>query len=562
MLEPAPGVEFGRYVVVGRPEYYGAGSLVAAREARSGARRTLWLLMPNVVADPAQRAPLIRAAIVLRKLESAHLLHLHEFGEIDGQPFFATAPLHGVDLLTACAPDGIPPEDALDLVAQVGTGINHLHHAGLVDGALGPQRVLVEQREGKVHASVVHAGLLPVLLAASPLFGSHKQDALDFGAPELHHGDAPTVRSDVYSLGCLLWLAVTGEAPFASYAEHRTAPVPQVEAAGPVAEALNSVLERALAKDPAHRYRDVGAFAATIRAIAALAREDAAGDLPARLVPRTALSPQPVPVAVPVGVPVAVPAPAPAVGSEVAPALPAPLSFAPEASAPRVPASEASAVPVDVEAGPERALVAAVEHWEAGRPVSRARPPRKRRKGVIRTGTVAAVLGTLAVATVWGARHTDFLAELRPEATAAPSKGVAIPTGSASAAPLDPIELLFPLAAAGACRFDTAQVAHRIERWTCQRTGFRVVLTHWDSRESALAFVPHGGDEGAREPWLLDGARAGTQWTWRAAGGERPYRWTAIYRDVPYAVVIEAKDRDRRRYARQHVVIRPSTVLG
>ncbi|HSX69181.1 protein kinase domain-containing protein, partial [Nocardioides sp.] len=283
MLEPGPGVEFGRYVVVGRPANYGAGSLVPARETRSGARRTLWLVMPQAVADPVHRAAVCRVATVLRKLESPHLLRLHEFGEVEGQPFFATAPLDGVDLAQVCAPDGIPPEEALDLIAQVGAGINHLHHAGLVEGALGPHRVLVEERDGRIHATVVHAAILPALLSTSALFGSQKQEALDFGAPELHRGEESTTRSDVYSLGCLLWLALTGERPVASHAGHRSAPTPQVQSDGPVAEALNSVLQRALAKDPAHRYRDVAAFAATIRAIAALAREGDVGDLPERL---------------------------------------------------------------------------------------------------------------------------------------------------------------------------------------------------------------------------------------------------------------------------------------
>ncbi len=532
MLEPAPGVEFGRYVMVGRPERYGAGSLVGARELRSGARRSLWLVLPEVVAVPEQRAPVVRVATAVRKVDSPHLLRLHEFGEEDGQPFFATAPLDGVDLARVCAPDGIPPEDALDLVAQIGAGVNHLHHAGVVDAALGPLRVLVEERDGRAHASVVHAGVLATLLPTSALFGSLKQEALDFGAPELQLGEEPSVRSDVYSLGCLLWLALTGQQPHDSYAAHRSGSPLQVEGDGPVEQAINSILQRALAQDPAQRYRDAGAFVATVRSVATLAREGAVGALPERLVPRRQ------PATVPVDEP-------PRPGGRHA--GPTPLAGPDGLGGQLFDGAE-----------PERALQAAVEHWAAGRPVSRAGRLRRRTKRALKAGTVAAGLGAVAVAGVWGARHLELVDAVPSGAATRPP--VVLPTSTAEV--LAPLERLFPLAAAGACVLDKAQATHRIERWTCQRTGFRVVLTHWDSRASALAFVPHGGEEGAREPWTLAGARAGTQWTWRAAGGARPFRWTGVYSDIPYAVVIEAKDKARRRFAREHVVIHPSTVLG
>ena len=559
MLEPAPGVEVGRYVLVGRPERYGAGSLVGARELRSGARRSLWLVLPEVVAVPEHRARVVRVATAVRKVESPHLLRVHEFGEEDGQPFFATAPLDGVDLARVCSPDGIPPEDALDLVAQIGAGVNQLHHAGVVDAALGPLRVLVEERDGKAHAAVVHAGVLATLLPTSALFGSLKQEALDYGAPELQLGEEPTVRSDVYSLGCLLWLALTGQQPHDSYVGHRSGTPLQVEGDGPVEQAVNSILQRALAQDPAQRYRDAAAFAATVRSVAALAREGAAGELPERLVPRgPAAWAAPALAAAVVEAPV-VDAPgeeALAVGAPlVAPSPPAGRHAGPT---PLAPGPDAIGLPLFDGAEPERALQAAADHWASGRPVSRAGRTRRRTKRALQAGTVAAGLGAVAVVGVWGARHLELVDAAPSEVATRPP--VVIPTSTAEV--LDPLERLVPLAAAGACVFDPAQVAHRIERWTCQRTGFRVVLTHWDSLASARAFVPHGGEEGAREPWRLEGARAGTQWTWRAAGGARTFRWTGIYSDIPYAVVIEAKDKARRRFAREHVVIHPSTVLG
>lgn len=540
MREPAPGVEFGRYVMVGHPEHYGAGSLVAAREARSGARRNVWLVMSHVVEAPETRARLVKAATALRRLESPHLVQLHEFGEIEGQPFFATGPLDGVDLAQACTPDGVPPADALDLVAQIGTGVNHLHHAGLVEGALSPQRILVVEDDGRVHATVVHAGLLGRLLDSSALFDAQQREALDFGAPEVRAGAEPSIGSDVYSLGCLLWFALTGEAPFTAWTGRAPSAVPQVAGDGPVEEAVNSVLQRALAPNPEERYRDAAAFVATIRSIAALAREGAGGVLPERLTPRTAGAPEPeLPVE--------------------EPELPVAEPELPVAEPPAVAARSHAADVVDVaaQADPERALRAAEEHWASGRPVPWARSSRRRRRRTVRTGSVLAGIAVLAVLGTWAAQRSDLLDAGGTERT--PS---AAPDATPSTPTPDPLSQLFPIAGKGTCTPDKAQVAHRIERWTCERRGYRVVLTHWDSHANARALVAHGGPEGAREPWVLGGSRTGTQWTWHSAAGARPYRWTAVYAEVPYAVIIEAKNRARRHYARTHVVIHPSTVLG
>ena len=80
-------------------------------------------------------------------------------------------------------------------------------------------------------------------------------------APELHQGATAGVTTDIYSVGCLLWVALTGQAPYAGTTEfeivsgHVSRPVPQLVGSGPVVEALNRVLRIAMAKEPGHRYR-------------------------------------------------------------------------------------------------------------------------------------------------------------------------------------------------------------------------------------------------------------------------------------------------------------------
>ncbi len=107
-------------------------------------------------------------------------------------------------------------------------------------------------------------------------------------APELHTGGQAGVESDIYSLGCLLWAAITGAAPYAGTSDyqivsaHLAQPVPQLQPGPPAADAVNQVLLRALAKSPADRYSDAAELSRDVRAAASLAerspRAGPAGD--------------------------------------------------------------------------------------------------------------------------------------------------------------------------------------------------------------------------------------------------------------------------------------------
>lgn len=201
----------------------------------------------------------------------------------------------------------------------------------------------------------------------------------------------------------------------------------------------------------------------------------------------------------------------------------------------------------------EPALRTAIDHWDANRRVS----VRRRRGGASgpRAAVVVALVALGLVGSVWGSRQLG----LTGSSVADPAP---VTTATDDATVADGMERLFPILGRAECAEDRVEVEHLLERWSCERRGYRVVLSRWNRPSRAAELTAHGGRDGYREPWVLRDARAGTQWTWRAAGGRYRYRWTGVYRDIPYAVVIEARNLDRRRYARENVVIRPSTALG
>jgi serine/threonine-protein kinase len=123
-------------------------------------------------------------------------------------------------------------------------------------------------------------------------------------APELHTGGTPGTTTDVYSLGCLLWAALVGSAPYSGTTDyqlvtaHVSAPVPQLAAAGPFEREVNRILRSAMAKHPSERYPSAAALRDDLRRVlrtihAPTSVEPATGAEPASYTPYTPDVPSP-----------------------------------------------------------------------------------------------------------------------------------------------------------------------------------------------------------------------------------------------------------------------------
>lgn len=153
---------------------------------------------------------------------------------------------------------------ALDLLSQVLDGIGYLHRANIVHGDIRPHNILVSPG-GEV--KVGDYGLWSVFLSSRIVEAEWLERAAPFLAPEQFQGEKLTPQSDVYSLGVVLFQALTGRLPFeatrvADFAHlHLTAPVPLASSLNPsVPFALDAILLRAMAKDPTQRFSNAGEF--------------------------------------------------------------------------------------------------------------------------------------------------------------------------------------------------------------------------------------------------------------------------------------------------------------
>ncbi|KQY57154.1 MULTISPECIES: serine/threonine-protein kinase [unclassified Nocardioides] len=269
-----PGSVLGDFRIEGTLGHGGMGVVYEATQLSLDRPVALKVMSRRHADDPVMRARFSREARAQAALRSPYVVQVHDHGEHDGLLWTATQLIPDGDLAAALRANGTPPlATALDLVAQVASGVVDAHAAGLVHRDIKPANVLLSRRDGQVRAYLADFGIARTadsdLTKASGMLGT-----ASYMAPELHHGVEASTASDVYALGCLLWAVLVGEAPYAwstgdyqLMSAHISAPVPELTGDQPVVARLNAILARALAKDPADRFADVVEFRDAVRSV-------------------------------------------------------------------------------------------------------------------------------------------------------------------------------------------------------------------------------------------------------------------------------------------------------
>ncbi|GIK76852.1 MAG: hypothetical protein BroJett022_05420 [Actinomycetes bacterium] len=390
----------------------------------------LKVISTDLAADDAFRERFRSESRIAVSLRHPNVVSIHHAGEEDGLLFVTMDLIEGPDLRRMLVASGtLGPGRAVAIVEQVASALDVAHARGLVHRDIKPGNVLVERDSGD-HAYLTDFGLAKRFDQAADASGLTRTGAfvgtLDYVAPEQIRGGRVDARTDVYALGCVLYEAIAGRAPFADREEnvakiyaHLQDEPPWLPGEDATAGVLDEVIARALAKEPGDRYPSAGDLA---RAAAAAV----GGEEVLRSAERSVATGRAAPAAAgeeapPAGIPdrVAAEPPAPAAADTVAseqaglagpapaPTEPAPApSGAGAASGPGRP--EAASRPAATEpasGGRPRAPRAepGVPSRRGGRggvPTVATAPARRSRAGGPRWGRIALALATLAGAAV------------------------------------------------------------------------------------------------------------------------------------------------------------------
>ena len=271
MQTPQVGQQFGRYTLEAQIGAGGMGVVFAARDSHLNRVVALKVVAAQFAQNPEFRQRFQREADTLARLDSPHIVAIFDHGEVDGLPYLATQYVRGGDLGMALRARGALPSDlAVSVCAQIADALEEAHSAGVIHRDIKPSNVLLRDIDStRLYPYLCDFGIAQDQTSDRLTTAGGVVGTWAYLAPERANGAPATRGSDIYSLGCLLWVCLTGSAPYSGtdvsvVMSHQNAPVRQLQPTDAHARHLNSVLARAMHKDPTKRYADAGELRAAL----------------------------------------------------------------------------------------------------------------------------------------------------------------------------------------------------------------------------------------------------------------------------------------------------------
>lgn len=431
-MEDLSGKQFGPYRVVAPLGEGGMAAVYRAYQASVDRYVALKVLPRYFASDPQFVGRFQQEAKVLAKLQHLHILAVHDFGEEDGytyivMPYVETGTLG--DLLTG---EPLPLKQIGQIVSQVSSALDYAHSQGVVHRDVKPSNILIDRQGNCLLTDFGIAKIVEGTTAFTQTGGIIGTPT--YMSPEQIRGDILDGRSDIYSLGVVLYEMATGRAPFraetppAIFVKHLHDPLPPPHIHNAeIPEGVERVILKSLSKEREDRFQTTGAMAAALlKGIAGelptvAAEEEAIPELPAAPRRMAATEMAPAPEMTP-----AVPVKHEPPGEHAEP-LPQPVA--------RPPVPPAKAVePVRPELGPgmaarvEPAPPAAPVPEPKPEPVARVRPEQRPKPAARRLPKWAwGAIGGVALVAVAAALILIFGGGGEPEERAAEPSGGGVP---------------------------------------------------------------------------------------------------------------------------------------
>lgn len=274
MAELREGSEFAGCRIEREVGRGGMGVIYRGTELRLGRPVALKLIAGDRAADPDFRARFEREARLTASIDHPNVIPVYAAGEEDGLLYLVMRYVDGTDLRHLLREHGpLPPRRVDALIAQVAAALDAAHAAGLVHRDVKPANVLLAAGARGEHAYLTDFGVVRLVDGETRVTDSGEfVGTVDFMAPEHLRGEGTDARSDVYALGCVLHAALTGTPPFrrdtvpATITAHLQERPPRPSETSGVPAAMDDVVARALAKDPADRFASAGDLARAVHA--------------------------------------------------------------------------------------------------------------------------------------------------------------------------------------------------------------------------------------------------------------------------------------------------------
>jgi len=263
------GKTVSHYRIIEKIGEGGMGVVYRAEDLKLHREVALKFLPPDLTRDPEAKERFLREARAASSLEHSGICNIHQIDETDdGQLFICMACYDGETLKQRIERGPLPPEEAADLAAQVARGLAAAHERGVVHRDIKPANILIT---GEGQAKILDFGLAKLAGQTELTRPGVTLGTAAYMSPEQVGGRDVDRRTDIWSLGAILYEMITGRRPFEggnAQAVMRAIldnePEPPSGAEAGAAERLARIAAKALSKNPDDRYESADAFAADL----------------------------------------------------------------------------------------------------------------------------------------------------------------------------------------------------------------------------------------------------------------------------------------------------------
>lgn len=268
---PSKGTVIGHYRIIEKIGTGGMGEVYLAEDTSLNRKVALKFLSPHLCQDADCRARFKREAQAAAKLDHPNIVTVYEVGEFQGRPFFAMQHIEGRSLREQIESRELFLQEVLEIGIQIAEGLQAAHENGVTHRDIKPANILIDTHG---RARILDFGLASVAGVDHLTKTGSTLGTIGYMSPEQVRGEQVDQRTDIFSLGVVIFELITGKQPFKGENEAVTSrnivdsqPEPLARYKSGISLEFQRVISKALAKDRKLRYQHADELLADLRSL-------------------------------------------------------------------------------------------------------------------------------------------------------------------------------------------------------------------------------------------------------------------------------------------------------